>query len=71
MKQISREVLLVRPQFLKFAHDEHHTGCRALGPKAALFLAEDPSFLAEIAESVGHDFEEDLAPACAARERPL
>ena len=46
---------------MKSAHDENHIGCRALGPEAALFLGENSSFLAEIAKSVGHDFEENLA----------
>ena len=70
MKQISREVLLVRPS-LKSAHDEHHIGCRALGSETALFFGEDPSFFAEVAKSVGHDFEENLASMRHQRQAPV
>ena len=64
MKQISREVLLVRPS-------EYHIDCRALGSEAALFFGEDPSFFAEVAKSVGHDFEENLASMRHQREAPV
>ena len=57
MKQISVAGL---SQFLQSAHDEHHAGCRALGLDAALLLVNNPRFLAEVAQSFGDDFDENL-----------
>ena len=48
-------------QFLQSAHDEHHIGCRVLGPEAGLFLGKNPSFLTKVAKSMGRDFEENIA----------
>ena len=39
--------------------------------EAALFFEEDPSFFAEVAKSVGHDFEENLASRRHQREAPV
>ena len=71
MNQIPTGSVACPSQFLKSAHDEHHIGCRALGSEAALFFEEDPSFFAEVAKSVGHDFEENLASRRHQREAPV
>ena len=36
-----------------------------------MFLGEDPSLFAEVAKSVGHDFEENLASMCHQKEVPV
>ena len=48
-------------QSLQSAYDKSHIGCPALGPEAALFLGKKSSFLAEVATSIGYEFEENPA----------
>ena len=58
-------------EFLKSEHDEHHIDCQALGLEAALFLGENLSFLAEVAKSIGHDFEKNVTSMHDQREAPV
>ena len=52
-------------------HDEHHIGCRAFKPEAALFFGKTSSFLAEVAKSIDHAVEDNLARMRYQREAPV